>query len=279
MNLKIFKYINYREYLKQFYSQTKIDNPKFSYRSFAKKAGYSSPNLLQLIIKGERNLPNANILATCKALNLKKQEADYFELLVLYDQTQTHDEKDLLFKKLLRHPKFLGAKIIDKNKYRYFDHWYNPIIRELITAENYNNNPRWVVQRVYPRITISQVQNSIELMEKLKLIYRNESGKGWIQSDNLIQTPPEVSYLAAATYHKNMIQLSKNAIDNFSPEERDIRAITLKVSPKNYQILKKKMNDYWNEIIQLSAIDNESDMVYQVNFQVFPLTKKARGKS
>ncbi len=52
----IFTYTDYRAFLHDAYTHAKATNPAFSYRYFAKKAGFSSPNFLKLVIDGVYNL-------------------------------------------------------------------------------------------------------------------------------------------------------------------------------------------------------------------------------
>jgi uncharacterized protein (TIGR02147 family) len=46
----IFKYLDYRKYLKDFYEYMKGRDPKFSYRVFAKTAKLNSENYLKLVV-------------------------------------------------------------------------------------------------------------------------------------------------------------------------------------------------------------------------------------
>ena len=66
----IFAYTNYRSFLKDLYDHKKKTTSYFSYRYFSKKAGFSSHNVLKLIINGERNIAYDSIPKFSKALEL-----------------------------------------------------------------------------------------------------------------------------------------------------------------------------------------------------------------
>src|SRR5688572_10586343 len=51
----VFEYIDFRAYLKDIHLAGKQETPPLSYRSFARKLGFTSPNFLKLVIDGERN--------------------------------------------------------------------------------------------------------------------------------------------------------------------------------------------------------------------------------
>jgi len=64
----IFEYDNYRAYLRDLYKFYKETKPHFSYRYFPQKAGFRSPNFLQLVIEGKRNLSPESIEKFTNAL-------------------------------------------------------------------------------------------------------------------------------------------------------------------------------------------------------------------
>ena len=75
----IFDYLDYRAFLKDMFCFRKWKDKHFSYRYFAGKSGFASPNYLKLVIDGDRNLTNGSIAKIAKGFKLKKQEREYFE--------------------------------------------------------------------------------------------------------------------------------------------------------------------------------------------------------
>ena len=98
----IFEYDNYRTYLKDVYEFHKKSNKKYSYRYFARMAGFQSSNFMMLVIDGKRNLALPSIEMFAKALKLNKEDADYFRNLVLFNQAGTFEEKDAYALELLK---------------------------------------------------------------------------------------------------------------------------------------------------------------------------------
>lgn len=96
----IFKYSDYRLYLRAYYDDKKKGNTKYSYRVFATGAGLGSPNYLKLVIDGSRNLTVPNIHQFAKALHLGRDEQDFFEGLVLWNQATTPEEKRFYGKRI-----------------------------------------------------------------------------------------------------------------------------------------------------------------------------------
>jgi uncharacterized protein (TIGR02147 family) len=83
-----------------FYFLQKKKNPNYSYKSFSKSAGISSPNYLSLVMDGSRNLTTTSIQQFAEALNLRPDELEYFETLVHYNQSKRPAEEKYYKKRL-----------------------------------------------------------------------------------------------------------------------------------------------------------------------------------
>ena len=97
----IFEYEDYRVFLGDLYSFYKVDKSYFSYRYFSKKAGFSSPNVLKLVIQGERNLTATSIEKFSRALKLTKSEDEFFAYLVQFNQANTEEERSWFAQKMV----------------------------------------------------------------------------------------------------------------------------------------------------------------------------------
>ena len=75
MQMDIYQYKNYREYLRDFYAEKKNKNSRYSYALFSQKAGLKSPNYLKRVIDGARNITHKNLRSFVVGLGLQKKEA------------------------------------------------------------------------------------------------------------------------------------------------------------------------------------------------------------
>lgn len=268
----IFAYLDYRAFLKDAFEMRKARAPGLSYRSFAKHAGYSSPNFLQNVIQGERNLSSTYTIVTARAFKLNKQETEFFRDLVGYAQARSVDEKNLFYQKILANKRYATAKTLDKGQYEFFSHWYVPVVRELLTHPACEG-AAWIAERIFPRIKTSQVESARDLLERLGLIRRDEASGRWQLSDPVITTAPEVSDLALRNYHMAAIQLAHDSLKVFGPSERDIRSVTIGLSRSAYVELKAKLEAVWKDVLDFAGTQENAEAVYQVNLQMFPLTR------
>lgn len=291
----IFAYLDYRKYLRDAFEALKAAaqagraasktrtaakgrgtgeaRAKISYRSFAKEAGYSSPNLLQLILAGERDLAPAQIPGTVRALRLNKQETEFFADLVAFDRAEGFDEKTFHYQRMLRSRRHAEARPIEKGQFEYLEQWYHPVVRELVAHPEFDGTPEWLTGRVHPRITSAQAEKSLQLLEQLGMIRRDAATGRLMQADAQISTAPEVASLAVANYHRSVLKLAEGSIDAFDGDHRDLRAVTLGISKDKFPELKRKLEAFWREILDLGSEAGPIEDVYQVNIQAFPLTR------
>jgi|GEM_PF-5479849 len=91
--MNIYDYYDFRKYLNDFYKHKKATSKVFSYRYFAKRAGFNSGSFLKLVMDGKRNLTEDSLDKFINAMELKEEEATYFRALVGLGQSQTNREK------------------------------------------------------------------------------------------------------------------------------------------------------------------------------------------
>lgn len=278
MKPDIFTYLDYRVFLKDAFDALKAKSPRLSYRTFAKRAGFSTPNFLQMVIQSKRSLSSTYVVVTASAFKLNKQETEFFQNLVSYDQARSVDEKNLFYQRILKNKRFTAIKTLDRSQYDFFSHWYVPVVRELLTHRDFQGDSHWIAERIFPRITVAQVESAKNLLLGMGLIRCEETSGKWHLSEIVLASDSESSNLALRNYHTAAIQLAQDSLKAFPQPERDIRSVTVGLSQAAYGELKSRMETFWKEIMDFAGSQTDIDSVYQVNMQVFPLTRERKAK-
>ena len=270
--MDIYTYTNYREYLKDYFEHRKSSDPKFSHRYLARRVGLSSPNFIMLVIQGKRNLTRSLAFKLSQEFEHTDRERDYFENLVGFAQAKTTKEKDSYFGRMITLRRRSNVETIEQHQYDYYSHWYNLAVRELVTYPEFKGNYDWLAKKVFPRITPAQAKRSVELLLKLGLI--KKKGSKYERASTLLTTGPEVQSLGVANFHRSMAQQAANALDTVSGDERDITACTVNISKRGFADIRKAVAECRGKILAIAEADAPADTVYQVNFQVFPLSAR-----
>lgn len=273
--IDIFTYTNYRTFLKDFFVAEKAKNPHFSYQSFANKAGFSSKSFIPHVIEGKKNLSKDSIHKVGKALKLEEKSFSYFETLVAFTQATTLDQKNFYYNKLLQFNRRNVSKVLQKNQYDFYNHWYHNTIRELVTLYDFQGDYTKLASMVRPAITPKQARQSVLLLLKLNLI--KKEGNRYVQTDPSITTGDEVRDLAIQNFHIQNLVMTADAVTTCPPEERDVSVMVLGLSQKGFKLAKEALQQFRKTLAAIAENDEPAQRVYHVNMQLIPTTnaKKA----
>ncbi|MDP2600793.1 MAG: TIGR02147 family protein [Deltaproteobacteria bacterium] len=273
----IYAYSNYREFLKDMVQELKNSQPSFSYRYFAKKAGYTSPNFLKLVIDGKRNLSEESIRKFAEVFKLGKKEKRFFELLVHYNQTIHPERRQQYYQEILDFAEYRSAHELEKEQYEYLSHWYYPAILELSHLSSFQENPEWIAGQLQNKISNKEVLAAIDCLSRIGLLVRDENGK-LKPAHKALTTGEEARSLAAFSYHEQLLEMANQALKQ-KAEEREFAAMTMAVSEAEMKKLKEMIHDFRKKVVNvLTQGGAEPNSVYQLNMQLFSLTKKGNGE-
>ncbi len=268
----LFEYLDYRKFLADYYAFKKKANRTFSYRVFNAKAGISSPVFLKLVIDGKRNLGLSSIDKFINALGLNRREGLYFKKLVLFDQTESPEEKQELYRALRVMRGTVSEKTLSSTQYDYFSNWYNAVIRELITLYNFNDDFQLLAKSVRPEITCSEAKASVELLLQLKLLKKTSIGT-YEQVNTAIVAEGDIGLIAIRHFNRCMLLNALKAIDEVEVDIRHISGLTMGISKRMHSIIRSEIEAFKEHIVKLVNQDRKSIGVYQLNVQFFPLSK------
>lgn len=225
-----------------------------------------------LVIQGKRNLTEESLKKFIVGLGLNKQEQEFFRNLVFFNQAKTHHDKNFYYQKLLQSKKLNQLKPIEKEEYEYYSTWYHPVIRELVISKDFDGTPEWIAKKIFPSVAPAHVLKSIELLEKMEFIRKNGDGR-WEQVSTLVSTGPELTSVVVHNYHKSLLDLSKEVMDQLSLQYRDVSSLTLGVKRERLGELRTKIREFRQEILKLASADVEPEEVVLLNMQLFPVTR------
>jgi len=267
----IFEYIDYRKFLADFYQIKKETSHYFSYRYFAMKIGVNSPSFLKHVIDGKRNLTRQMAERFCNVLDLSPKEKLYFRNLVLFNQAKTSSEKQEHYAVLRSMAGLVKESVLNTDQFDYFAKWYTPVIRELICLFDFQDNYELIAGLLEPKIDPSEAKAAVELLLRLKLVEKGESG-GYKQTSSAITVDSSVKSVAVRSFTRAMLDLSKAALDIFDKKIRHISGITMGISPETYDVLAAEIEAFKDRVKVIVNQDKSSNRIYQMNISLFPLS-------
>lgn len=274
---KIFEYLDYREFLRDYYQSKKAANPAFSLRAFSDKIGFKAKDFISRVMQGDKNLSTQSIQKIVTGLKFGKREASFFEDLVWFNQAETMDEKNSWFQKMQNELKIVrfteGQHQLAFYQYQVYSHWRHLVVRSLIGMYGFHGDFTSLAKSVHPTITIEEAKESVELLEKCNLVKKNEDGS-YELVNNDITTGDRTSKIALRGFHQHCLALGAESIDRDPPTMRNISGLTLGISQAGYEKIVERMSAFRKEIAQIANEDKDADKVYQMQLLLFPIGGK-----
>lgn len=269
--MNIFDYSDYRQLLRDLYTGRKERDPKFSYRFIALHAGFKSAGFFTQILQGKSNVSLRTALSLAEVFKLKGQEMEYFENLVHFNQAQTQADKQHFFQKIIA-LKRGKAKTLDESQFELFTKWYYLAVRELLSFTLFREEYKEIGEALVPRISAAEARDAIRVLEKLGLIRKNDSGF-YERVDAALTTGDFWRSVAITQFQIATLDLARRSYDLVPGRHRNHSTLTLSLSETEFKKIKEELGDMRKRILELAKSASLPDRVYQINFNVFPLSK------
>jgi uncharacterized protein (TIGR02147 family) len=268
--IDIFEYIDYRKLLKDLYEEKKKEFPFFSYRYIAQKVGFNSAGFFINIVQRKRNISSESIFKFAQVFKFKAVETEYFEMLVMFDQAKTHDQKKYYFEKILASKKS-KIKVTDAQHYEFYSKWYYTAVREVLNFYEFDGDYGLLAKKLSPAITPAEAKKAVTLLETMGFIKKNERGFYQLVDAN-ITTGYDAKSLAINNFLISTTELARQAIDRYPREQRSMSTISFSCSADGYSQIDERLKRIRLEIAEIVRADKNIDRAYHINFHVFPLS-------
>lgn len=268
----ILEYDDYRKYILDFYHEKK-ETLKLSWRSFAEKSKISSPVFLKLVCDGKSGLAEDTAMRVAEAMDLSGFEYDFFLLLVKFNQAKRDDTRNLIFEDMMEIAKTHRAAILGSGLYDYFSNWTNATLRELAPAMK-GASPAEIAQKCLPEISTEKAQESLDFLVKNGFLKKRGNFR-YRQSQKSVATGRiSIAAPAVRSFHRQMGELALNTLDSVPVAERNFSTITLGLTDKTYKKILRELANFRRKVIALATNEDDVERVYEMNLQLFPLTRK-----
>ncbi len=262
-------YLEYRDFLKDFFDERKEKNSFFSYRVMGKRVGIDASHLVKIFQK-KRHISTPLIDGLIEFCELSDQDAQYFSTLVHFNKAKSDQDTRLYYEKLLE-LKGIKSYQLEKNQYEYYSKWYYSAILTLLEFYSFTDDYKTLAQKVSPSITEAQARKSIALLESLGLIRKKDDGSYFL-TNKLVTTGDHCRSILVRAYQEETIRLAAEALHRHPPEKRNISTVTITISEKNLEMINNLIKEFREALLKYAEAEKHPDQVYQLNVQLFPLT-------
>ena len=266
------RYSSYRAYLHDFYQFRKSQRSGFSFRLFSQRAGIKSPNYLQLVIQGKRNLSEELAIKVASSMGLKTFERDYFVALVRSESALTPEERAGAQKRILIAMRKIVTKQIPKAQAEILSRWYHLLVRELMLLEDFCADPEWISSRLRGLISSSEAEKSMKLLIQAGFAEMNAQGK-YVVKDPVIDTGDSFSEARVLQFHCETLEVWKRALQEIPREDRELGILNLSIRNEMLPELKAKIRAFQDEILGWAEQQqNGSNRIVQLGTYIVPIS-------
>jgi uncharacterized protein (TIGR02147 family) len=263
------EYLEYRDFLRDFYNETKSEKPIYSYRFIAKKLSID-PSFVVKLFQKQRHISGKLIDRCINLVGLKGKDAEYFATLVHFNKAKSDRECKQHYEKLVA-LKAVQVTTLDVEQYEFFQKWYYSAILTLLDFYPFKDDYKALGQKLSPPISETQAKKAIELLQKLNLITKTPDGTFGL-TRNLITTGEQWRSLAITSFQEETIRLAQESLQRIPKEKRNISTVTITLSKDDLDEANEIIRECRMALLKLAESQKNPEQVYQINIQLFPVT-------
>jgi len=256
--------------MKDAYDERRKANPNFSYRFIAARVGFASPGFFTNVLKGKKDISLKLAHKFAELFKLGRKEKDYFEALVLFKKAASTSEKKEYLDRMLA---LRGTRIkkLGAEQYEYFEKWYYTAVREAMALQPFRGDYRALAALINPPITVPEAKKAVDVLERLGLVKPDSDGV-YERTDAVVSAGDEISKVLLNAFQIQAMDLAKHALDHLPSRTRNFSTLTLSISGTTYSAMVEELRAFRRRLLEMAKNSDEPDRIYQMNFQVFPLT-------
>ena len=268
---EVLDYLEYREFLKDWFVETKKDNPFTSYRYLGQKTGVD-PAWLVRVFQKEGHLNESTLPSFIRLCGLDDRRAEYFKTLYRFNKTKAKQTLSELYYRLME-LRSMETRVLSAPELSYFGSWACAALRALIGITKDTSDVGKLAKSLNPAISQDEARSALGILKQLGLVVPDGNG-GWNITDQIISTGGEVKSQAVRNFHRHTIELAQESLDRHKPEERDISSVVFTADESDLPEIRHRIEEFRRGLLQFARKSERADRVYALNVAMFPLSDK-----
>jgi uncharacterized protein (TIGR02147 family) len=266
----IFQFKNYRDFLCYHYKVCKQNNPDYSFAHFARLAKLASPNHYKLVMDGDRNLSIQSIHQFSAGLNLLPSEKNYFESLVLWNQSEDEESKSFYEQRVREFglPDPSGSARIDVQEI--LGDWYFPAL--VLSLKGLNRQQAVEVCAKRFGIEALKISSTLSALITKELINEDASGTLTPNFSHAIYRDKKSLNSIHKSYLGAQIQRSMNEFKTNYGSGPKFVSHTFTIPEGQFSMFSDRFYDLLQKFTQETE-SVEGDCIVQLNSQMFTIYK------
>jgi uncharacterized protein (TIGR02147 family) len=271
----IYNYQDPASYLSD-YLKDRLKGNDLTLKEWSKEAGFETTAAIVDVLKGKKNLSASMLTSLVDKIGLDPSEYIYFTALVAKRRSTSHHEKELydfFLNELSPKNQFIGDAYYECKRFEdsdIFSHWIFTTILSLAALKNFDLTAVNIQENLRESLPVQVIEAALDRLVQLELLMKNEKGE-FVPSYQSVTSKTNVKSSEVTKYFHQMADLSKNAIE-VSLDKREFHSFSIPVEVEKIPLAKEIIRKCRANLASLMS--KNGNAVYQINLNLFPLTKE-----
>jgi uncharacterized protein (TIGR02147 family) len=148
------------------------------------------------------------------------------------------------------------------------------VIREMTGLAEFRSDPKWIASRLYRRILPHQAEASLALLEELELVRFDQTQGRHFPTGEQVVIDRNIGVMAVTRFQQEMLDLARESLTAVPGSDRDFNTLTVCIAPEAEATVREILENACAQILRLESQGAGKSFVYQINTQMFSVTKK-----
>lgn len=239
------------EHLKSDFERRRKKNPLYSLRAYARFLEISPAQLSQ-VLSGKRVLS----LNMASGLIEKMTISPFQKQKLLVDSSRAYNTLQELEKRQLQ-----------EDEFQLVGNWESFAVLSLAKLKGNQAAPAWIAKR----LNIPE-RNAAAVFERLlRLGLVEKRGSQFHRTSAAIKSTQGVASAAIRKYHRSVLELSQEKLEQVAVENRDFSSVTMPADPAKLEEARAILKECRRQIAECLETE-KSNEVFLLNLSLFPLT-------
>lgn len=262
-------------WLREVHARMKRLARPWSYVLFTELAGLGRSNWLAQVVVHKRRLTEASARRIAERLELPSTHADSLAALVRHGLARDPLRRQELWKDVEKSQAKRNKALRGDSLFAFLDEWHHVVVLETLALFPRGAAPGSIAAALRDPVAPDALARSLDLLASMGLVACGEDGL-WTKTTGDLDLGGSIPGSGVLRFHHRMIDLAKDAVTHLPETEREVAAMTLACPRAALPKLKRVLEEFQRYVLWMAQQEGEPDAVFQLNLQLFPLTRDRR---
>jgi uncharacterized protein (TIGR02147 family) len=268
-------YSCYRRFMKDVYQYKRVTRKGFSFRRFSQLVGLKSPNFLQMVMIGKRNMSNDLAPKVAKVMGLAGGEALYFVAMVKKQNAKTEEARISAQRDLTVAVRKIISKEIPLAQTEILTKWYYLVVRELVFLPDFEADAEWVAKKLRGVITEAEASTALKHLLKAGFVQQNSKGL-WTVAEPVVDTGDKLLSEKLLQGHLDLMKTWIEVLPSIPLEERELGFLNIPIKADKIPEFKNRIRRFQDEIIGWLQDESDPELIVQLGTYLVPMTTPSK---